>query len=120
MPEKTTEGGTQRLADTATGSEAADFIIVTPGALPGWQQGWLSLAGKAQENLLGVAAQTRELNAFFEGGPVRRLREQFIALGKEGEDAIEELKAHLMGLSEIAAIYERAERSNTDVSAADH
>ena len=66
-----------------------------------------------------MAAQTRELNAFFEGGPVRRLREQFIALGKEGEDAIEELKAHLMRLSEIAAIYERAERSNTDVSAAD-
>lgn len=51
---------------------------------------------------------------------MRRLREQFIALGKEGEDAIEELKAHLMRLSEIAAIYERAERSNTDVSAAEH
>ena len=46
MPEKTTESGTQRLAEAATGSAAADFIKVTPGELPGWQQEWLSLAGK--------------------------------------------------------------------------
>lgn len=121
MPEKTTQQDAgPPAAYTGPESGTADLIKVTSRELVRRQEEWLALAGWARESFQEAVTDTRELNGFFDAGPVRRLQRQFLELGKEGEAALKELKAHLSKLSEIAALYERAERSNRDVSTADH
>ena len=97
----------------------AEKIVVTSQYLREKQQEWITLLGRAQENLLEAAMDTERLRQHFWGNPARRLQGEFISLGKEGMEAFGRMKTHLRKLEEIASVYEDAERRNVDV-AADH
>lgn len=95
----------------------AEKITVRSEALRQRQQEWLSFTDSAREAFTEVTVNAQNLSGIFEGNPVRVLQREFAALGEEGTAAFKALSAQVARLSEIAAVYEAAERSNTDVTA---
>ena len=95
----------------------AEKITVTSQELLRRQEEWTAILKQAQESFLAVVSGTEKLPQHFDGNPVRKLQREFISLGKEGMEAFGKLKAHIDKLGGIAAVYEEAERRNTDVTA---
>lgn len=95
----------------------AGEITVTSKELLARQQEWTAMLITAREEFLGAVMETEKLSRHFAGEPVEKLQKEFIALGREQTQAFRRLQAHIGKLGEIAAIYEEAERNNTNVTA---
>ena len=93
----------------------AEKITVTSKELLVKEQDWKAMLSKAWEEF--QAAVTEKFSRHFSGEPVRKLQKEFVSLGREQSEAFRRLKIHIGKLGEIAAVYEEAERKNTNVTA---
>ena len=92
-------------------------ITVTSKELLVKEQDWKAMLSKAWEEFQAAVMETEKFSRHFSGEPVRKLQKEFVSLGREQSEAFRRLKTHIGKLGEIAAVYEEAERKNTNVTA---
>lgn len=94
----------------------AEKIAVTTDKLKINQQEWLKEFEKLEESFLETGDLLNKLEQFFIGKPVEAIREKGLKEQEEGVTVLAQLKAHLIKIEEITAIYDQAERSNRNVT----
>ncbi|MCM1135543.1 MAG: hypothetical protein NC400_08205 [Clostridium sp.] len=97
----------------------AEKIKITTQYLKAKEGQWLELAHQAEKSFFQAGDTADKLCRCFWGQPVCKLKTDFSVAQGEGEIVFAALAEHIKKLSEIARIYEEAERSNVDVLA-DH
>lgn len=94
----------------------AEKIAVITGKLKKNQEEWLKEFGKLEESFLEIGDLLNKLEQFFMGKSVEAIREKGLKEQEEGVNVLAKMKAHLIKIEEIAAIYDQAERSNRNVT----
>lgn len=92
-------------------------IRVTPQYLKGKKQEWEAIVRQAEKGYREAEERAEQLKEYLGTGPAEQLQKAFAEKGQKGEQALKGLLAQIAKLEEIAEVYSRAERSNTNVTA---
>lgn len=94
----------------------AEKIAVITDKIKIKREEWLRDLGKVEECFVEAGDLLNKLDAYFMGKPVEIIKEKTFKVQEEGTVVLAGVKVHIEKLGEIAAIYDQAERSNSNVT----
>lgn len=92
-----------------------DYIQVSTEVLKEKEGEWLGVCSRIQSSFQGGMAELKKMEQIFRARPLLEVWQIADGLLTEGEQVLAGLSRHIGKLSEIAVIYETAERENQNV-----